>query len=219
MSIRSRISIPGGTCEFDLPAYYAWQQHPPPQRRADLMRWTSSMMPLAEALHVLLGLLRDTRQPAAHGRRAGRYQQSLPAGKTYHLLRVRLDDGADLVPEISGHRLMVSVRMMRPDAEGRLRPAGTDTDFELTLCADPVRAPERATAAGALPDAAASQRSLRPANPWRPFCSQRCRGADLGAWASEGYRVAARARRPRRRARRRALERHRRALKWAGRPL
>ena len=26
MSIRSRISIPGGTCEFDLPAYYAWQQ-------------------------------------------------------------------------------------------------------------------------------------------------------------------------------------------------
>jgi cell division protein ZapD len=29
------------------------------------------------------------------------------------------------VPEITGHRLMVSVRMMRPDAEGRLRPAGS----------------------------------------------------------------------------------------------
>ncbi len=28
-------------------------------------------------------------------------------------------------------------------------------------------------------------------NPWRPFCSERCRGADLGAWASEKYRVAA----------------------------
>ena len=26
-------------------------------------------------------------------------------------------------------------------------------------------------------------------NPFRPFCSARCRGADLGAWASEGYRV------------------------------
>ena len=25
MSIRSRVGIPGGTCEFDLPAYYAWQ--------------------------------------------------------------------------------------------------------------------------------------------------------------------------------------------------
>ena len=29
-------------------------------------------------------------------------------------------------------------------------------------------------------------------NPWRPFCSERCRGGDLGAWSSEGYRVAAR---------------------------
>lgn len=29
-----------------------------------------------------------------------------------------------------------------------------------------------------------------PANPWRPFCSQRCRNVDLGAWASESYRVA-----------------------------
>ncbi|HWK82259.1 MAG TPA: DNA gyrase inhibitor YacG [Caldimonas sp.] len=28
-------------------------------------------------------------------------------------------------------------------------------------------------------------------NPFRPFCSERCRLADLGAWASEGYRVAA----------------------------
>ncbi len=28
-------------------------------------------------------------------------------------------------------------------------------------------------------------------NPYRPFCSERCRLADLGAWASEGYRVGA----------------------------
>lgn len=30
-----------------------------------------------------------------------------------------------------------------------------------------------------------------PDNRWRPFCSARCRGVDLGAWASEDYRVAA----------------------------
>ena len=28
-------------------------------------------------------------------------------------------------------------------------------------------------------------------NPSRPFCSVRCRSMDLGAWASESYRVAA----------------------------
>jgi cell division protein ZapD len=37
MSIRSRISIPGGTCEFDLPAYYAWQKFEPACRGADLL--------------------------------------------------------------------------------------------------------------------------------------------------------------------------------------
>lgn len=29
-----------------------------------------------------------------------------------------------------------------------------------------------------------------PANPWRPFCSERCKKIDLGAWASEQYRIA-----------------------------
>ncbi|MDR0457458.1 MAG: DNA gyrase inhibitor YacG [Burkholderiaceae bacterium] len=28
-----------------------------------------------------------------------------------------------------------------------------------------------------------------PANRWRPFCSQRCKLQDLGAWASERFRI------------------------------
>ena len=29
------------------------------------------------------------------------------------------------------------------------------------------------------------------ANRWRPFCCERCRMTDLGAWASESYRIPA----------------------------
>ncbi|MGP1628887.1 MAG: DNA gyrase inhibitor YacG [Giesbergeria sp.] len=29
------------------------------------------------------------------------------------------------------------------------------------------------------------------ANPWRPFCSERCKQHDLGAWASEEFRMPA----------------------------
>lgn len=134
MSIRSRISIPGGTCEFDLPAYFAWQQTPAERRRADLGRWIDTLSPLAAALHVLLGLLRDAGVPHRVVAPGGQFQQSLPQGKVYQLLRVRLDD-ATLVPEITGHRLMVSVRLMRCDGEGRLRPVAEDHSFELTLCA------------------------------------------------------------------------------------
>ena len=28
-----------------------------------------------------------------------------------------------------------------------------------------------------------------PDNPYRPFCSERCKNLDFGAWASEAYRV------------------------------
>jgi len=28
-------------------------------------------------------------------------------------------------------------------------------------------------------------------NRWRPFCSERCRLTDLGAWATESYRIPA----------------------------
>jgi endogenous inhibitor of DNA gyrase (YacG/DUF329 family) len=32
---------------------------------------------------------------------------------------------------------------------------------------------------------------FEPWNPFRPFCSERCRLMDLGAWASESYRIPA----------------------------
>ena len=28
-----------------------------------------------------------------------------------------------------------------------------------------------------------------PTNPYRPFCSQRCKAIDLGAWADESFRL------------------------------
>lgn len=28
-----------------------------------------------------------------------------------------------------------------------------------------------------------------PDNPWRPFCSERCKLIDLGEWASESHRI------------------------------
>lgn len=29
-----------------------------------------------------------------------------------------------------------------------------------------------------------------PSNRWRPFCSEHCKQIDLGAWASDQYRIA-----------------------------
>jgi cell division protein ZapD len=135
MSVRSRISIPGGTCEFDLPAYYAWQHRNAAARRADLNQWVSTMMPLAQALQALLQLLRDSGVRQKVMAAGGQFQQGLAPGRIYQLLRLHLDPALQLVPEISGHRLMVSVRLMRAEADGRLRPSNEDASFELSLCA------------------------------------------------------------------------------------
>ncbi|MDF2462493.1 MAG: zapD [Ramlibacter sp.] len=134
MSIRSRVGIPGGTCEFDLPAYYAWQHRTASSRQADLERWASTLAPLAESVHMLLKLLRDSGTPQKVMASHGQLQQNLPQGRTFQLLRLRLDPALGLVPEISGNRLMVSVRLMRQESADRLQASNDSAQFELTLC-------------------------------------------------------------------------------------
>jgi cell division protein ZapD len=134
MSIRSRISIPGGTCEFDLPSYYAWQHKTGVSRQADLAQWTSTLDALGDAVHLLLKLLRDSGSPQKVIANGGQFQQSLPQGRTFLLLRLALEVSLELIPEISGNRLMVSVRLMRQGEDHRPHPVTDDVAFELALC-------------------------------------------------------------------------------------
>jgi cell division protein ZapD len=134
MSIRSRVGIPGGTCEFDLPGYYAWQHRDSVARQADLERWGGELAPLAESTHLLLKLLRDSGTPQKVMATHGQLQQNLPQGRAFQLLRLRLDPMLGLVPEISGNRLMISVRLMRQETVDRLQASNDSAQFELTLC-------------------------------------------------------------------------------------
>ena len=134
MSIRSRVGIPGGTCEFDLPAYFAWQHTSPGARKLDLQRWIAPLVPLAESIRVLLTLLRDSGAPQKVVAPSGLYQQTLPQGRTFQLARLHLDPALGLIPEISGNRLIVTVRLMRHTSDDRLHASTDDSAFELALC-------------------------------------------------------------------------------------
>lgn len=134
MSIRSRVGIPGGTFEFDLPAYYAWQHRDAASRRADLTRWVNTLGAFAESIHLLLKMLRDTGSAQKVLAAGGQFQQNLPQGRTFQLLRLRIDPALGLIPEISCNRLIVSVRLMRHEADERLHASHDDATFELTLC-------------------------------------------------------------------------------------
>ncbi|MDO8777957.1 MAG: cell division protein ZapD [Burkholderiaceae bacterium] len=134
MSVRSRMGIPGGTCEFDLPAYYAWQNAPHTRRQEDLHRWSTTLKPLANAIYLLLKILRDSGVAQKVVANQGQFQQNLPQGKPCQLLRMRINTNLDLIPEISGNRLIVLIRLMRQEAGDRLHASTNDATFELTLC-------------------------------------------------------------------------------------
>ena len=134
MSIRSRLAIPAGTCEFDLPAYHAWCNMNVAERQQDLQRWVAPLVPLAEAVSLLLRLVRDSGSAQKVVAPAGQFQQMLPQGRTFQLLRLRLKRASGLIPEISCNRLMVSVRLMSMKEDGRLHTHTDDSAFELTLC-------------------------------------------------------------------------------------
>ena len=134
MSLRSRANIPGGTCEFDLPAYHAWRHRQAADRRADLKRWIEALLPLAESVGLLLKLLRDSGVPQKVLCAGGHYQQNLPQGRTFQLMRLRIDPALGLFPEVSGNRLVVSVRLMTIVDGQRVQSSSEDAPLEITLC-------------------------------------------------------------------------------------
>jgi len=134
-SLKSRVVIPGGTCEFDLPSYHAWQHHGVDKRQADLHQWSACFIPIAQSIQMLLKMLRDSGAAQKVMATSGQLHQNLPQGRTFQLLRLRIDPALGLVPEISCNRLLVVIRLMQQQEDGRLIASTGDTAFEMTLCA------------------------------------------------------------------------------------
>ncbi|WP_027013974.1 cell division protein ZapD [Comamonas composti] len=134
MAIRSRVGIPAGTCSFDLPAYHAWLHRDERLRLRDLETWAETLTPLGQALELLLKLLRDTGVPQWVAAEKGVFQQAMPPGRSFQLMRLRIDPKLNLIPEISGNRLLVSVRLLRTENGCKPHLCHEDASFEITLC-------------------------------------------------------------------------------------
>lgn len=135
MNVRRRAAIPAGACGFDLPVYHAWLHQPANLRHGDLLQWAGDFEPMAQAIVLLLELLRESGQPHRVVARGGQYVQTLTQSRAYQLLRLRIDQELDLIPEISAHRLAVSVNLMRCQVDGKTHLVREDAPLELTFCA------------------------------------------------------------------------------------
>ncbi len=133
-SIRSRASIPGGTCEFDLPSYHAWLARDNAARSTDLETWVRTLAQFNHALAIVLRLLRETAHRSTQNAVQGAYQQNLQ-GRVYALLQVRVDGDTGVIPEISANKYMLWIRFTAADRDLKPRPVDRDVAFDLSLCA------------------------------------------------------------------------------------
>ncbi|MDR1890546.1 MAG: cell division protein ZapD [Zoogloeaceae bacterium] len=137
MSIKSRIYIPGGTCKFDLPSYHYWLSQPVATRRAALDHWTKRILPVRDALGIILRLLRSSGREEHLSARNGQYQRMLgnSGGNASQMVRIVLARSEQAIPEVSANRYAINVRfMLPPEPDCKPRGCERDVEFDLAFC-------------------------------------------------------------------------------------
>lgn len=134
-SIKHRSTIPGGTCEFDLPDYRHWLDQPFDVRVAAFNDWMKTIRPLCDAVIELLWLTREAARPRVETAVGGSFQLTFEKDNPCQLLRLTLPAGTTLFPEISGSHHRCSIRFLSwADVNARPTQTTEDVKFLLTTC-------------------------------------------------------------------------------------
>ena len=134
MAIKQRSGIPGGVCEFDLPAYHYWLNQDAAARRNDLNAWIEPFEPLRAGAAIVLRLLRENGRLSRHIAYRGVFQMMLTTTKVAQLLRLTLARDLPCVPEISANKYALNIRFIGVAGMDRGTVYDHDVEFELTFC-------------------------------------------------------------------------------------
>ncbi|MBL4743623.1 MAG: cell division protein ZapD [Cycloclasticus sp.] len=132
--LAQRNCLPGGTCDFDLPAYHFWLNQPLLDRREQIQSWTQHLVPIQQAINLLLQFIRASAVPIQKTAHAGFYQQTLEGAQPIKLLRVSLQKDSPYFTEISGGKHRFTVRFMKPSGSERPQQTSADVNFSLSIC-------------------------------------------------------------------------------------
>jgi len=134
MAIKQRAAIPGGVCEFDLPAYHWWLNQDPGPRRNYLAGWIEPFAPIRAGSAIVLKLLRDNGRTSRHTANRGVFQLMLTTSKVAQLLRLTLARDLPCVPEISANKYALNIRFLGVSGMDRGAVFDQDVEFELIFC-------------------------------------------------------------------------------------
>jgi len=127
-------TVPGGTCEFDIPVYHCWLQQSVSERRVKLNSWLESLEIVQLSVGFLLKLLRESATPQLETARAGNFQKKLATDNSYQLIRVTVAKDIKYFAEISGGKHRASIRFMQTSASSRPIQTEKDVKFQLSCC-------------------------------------------------------------------------------------
>jgi cell division protein ZapD len=134
-SFKQRISIPGGTCNFDLPRLHYWLSQASIKQKQDLDSWSNDLEPIKRSTDLALDMIRNSTNPTIEKAESGFYQKSIESNLSCQLIRVLLPSASRYYPEISGGKHRFTIRFMEETStDSRPSQSINDVDFELHCC-------------------------------------------------------------------------------------
>lgn len=112
--IRQRLTIPGGCCSFDLPAFHLWLNLPQTERDAQVLNWISHFAILQEVLSISLQLTRQSSKFATYQCNVNFFRENQEDAE---LLRIRIPLAHRVYPQVSGNKFRYTIRFVPLDAK------------------------------------------------------------------------------------------------------
>ena len=134
-AVRSRSALPGGLCEFDVPAYHYWLEHSTDGRKQDLERWYDRLWVLRDAIDTSLELTRGSAAESEQVASNGVWNRSMDPQQLCPMLRLFVPEQHPVFPEVSGGKHRITLRFLeQPDINERARQTNRTVPFSVVLC-------------------------------------------------------------------------------------
>lgn len=133
LTIKQRASIPGGSCDFDLPQLRYWLNLKYQARLDDIKRWSAPYIKIYDVLTLILNIIRDSAHAETICANKGFFQEPLDTSQPNQMLRIEMPKGGELFPEISAGKHRYSVRFLQAQKTVDQLPTQYKEDIEFIL--------------------------------------------------------------------------------------
>ena len=133
--VSQRLTIPGGTCNFDVPALHFWLSGDSGSRGMLLQKWLKDLRAIETATQIILSVIRQSSTPQLAKASGGFYQEQISGENMYQIVRIIISRRVAVFPEISGGKHRFSIRFYEQlDTGSRPKQTAADIEFELHCC-------------------------------------------------------------------------------------